>query len=236
MRYFNIIGPREVSAVRYARMRAETLIYPDRDAWLKRATVNIGAGQHGTYTYGFLDGQLRRPYTRERNGALSRKLRHNTYARLFPCVDDSCKDTPGPCECVAIRYHATAILEYHVDGRVIINVRGWTTHSTRERISEYSPIRVFSHLGEWLFAAKSHGWSSRDRTMVRYADGMTIDTNTGAVTGHGGIVHLTAKGNLPRDWRRYDCHHGDHSRCYYSYGRHEYMHYCNCHVCKKARG
>jgi hypothetical protein len=68
----------------------------------------------------------------------SRKLANNTYAKRY---DD----------CLAIRLHATDIITFYPDGRVIYNTNGWETVTTKQRLNEYGHrgIHVYQRRGNW---------------------------------------------------------------------------------------
>lgn len=52
-------------------------------------------------------------------------------------------------QCYAIRLHQTDVVTFHDDGRVTLNSGGWNTVTTRDRMSAYSPISVFTDKGVW---------------------------------------------------------------------------------------
>lgn len=45
---------------------------------------------------------------------------------------------------VVIKYYATQIIEFFADGRVLINVRGYTTRTTLERLNAYTPYTFYN--------------------------------------------------------------------------------------------
>ena len=49
-----------------------------------------------------------------------------------------------------IRLHETDIIERHPDGRVVLNSGGWKTVTTKARLNEHSPYRVWSDRGQWI--------------------------------------------------------------------------------------
>lgn len=78
---------------------------------------------------------------REANSVLgnrdSRKLENNTYLKR--------RDT----ETIAVLLHATDVVTYHADGRVVLNSGSWKTVTTKDRINKYSPIYVRQENGIW---------------------------------------------------------------------------------------
>jgi hypothetical protein len=57
-------------------------------------------------------------------------------------------------ESIALVYHSTAIVVYHVDGSCTIRNGGWETVTTRQRLNEFSPARVHS-----TYDRKRPGWT-----------------------------------------------------------------------------
>lgn len=72
---------------------------------------------------------------RSRSGR--RRLGNNTY--LYPRGSDS----------FAVRYHYTDIITIHADGTFTLNTGGWYTTTTKQRINDYGPARVYSEHGVW---------------------------------------------------------------------------------------
>ncbi len=52
-------------------------------------------------------------------------------------------------EAVAIRYHATDVVTYHKDGRIVLNSGGYRTMTTKDRMNCYSPASVYQESGLW---------------------------------------------------------------------------------------
>lgn len=57
-------------------------------------------------------------------------------------------------DAIAIRLHATDVVTYHRDGRIVLNSGGWRTVTTRDRINGYSPARVYSEHGVWYVSLR----------------------------------------------------------------------------------
>lgn len=83
-------------------------------------------------------GELMR---RSRSGR--RRLGCNTY--LYPRGDS-----------FAVRYHYTDVVTIHPDGTFTLSTGGWETSTTKQRINDYGPARVYSggH-GEWAVWTKT---------------------------------------------------------------------------------
>jgi len=91
----------------------------------------------------------------------SRKLANNTYA-----------ERRG--DHIAIRLHQTDIVKFHPDGTITANTGGWKTHTTKDRLNEYLPVRIWQKSGRWFIG--SNGGT------VEFADGITIHPD-GKITG-----------------------------------------------------
>lgn len=63
---------------------------------------------------------------------------------------------------IALRLHATDVLTFHEDGRVVYDSGGWLTVTTKARMNAYGPLAVWS---------KRRVWHIADRL---YHDGVTV--------------------------------------------------------------
>ena len=81
----------------------------------------------------------------------SKKLENHTY--LLPGGDS-----------FAVRLHATDVVIINPDGTYTLNTGGWRTSTTKDRINNYTPARIYQVKGLWYM---------RDGSL--YYDGMTID-------------------------------------------------------------
>ena len=68
---------------------------------------------------------------------MQRKVGNNTYARI---LEDGT---------VAIRLHNTDVVSIHPDNTFTLRTGGWQTTTTKDRINQYSPVRVYQHKYEW---------------------------------------------------------------------------------------
>lgn len=127
-----------------------------------------------------------------RKGSGSKKLARNTYAeerrpdgRKYNEGEHGSKLFFGAKgNAIAVRLHRTDILTYFADGRVRLNLGGWNTVTTRQRMNAWGPsgVRVGSDRGD-TYLTLSGGWNG-----ARYA--------------FDGDVTLTRKGTLTRDDQR----------------------------------
>jgi hypothetical protein len=106
------------------------------------------------------------------HGRQSRKLGNNTYLET------------RPNGAVAVKLHKTDVLTV-TPGHVVLNSGGWQTVTTKDRMNTYLPDgwRVWSERGVWRIG---HGnASATDATNYTYQDGMTINLESGTVSGAG---------------------------------------------------
>jgi len=80
-----------------------------------------------------------------------RKVGNNTYAEILP--DGS----------VGIMLHSTYVVKIHPDNSATLNSGGWHTSTTKDRINQYSPVRVYQRKGEWYLESG-----------LEYEDGMVV--------------------------------------------------------------
>lgn len=93
----------------------------------------------------------------------SRKIGNNTYLVRYTDWGN-----------IAVRLHATDIVTYYPDGRIVLNTGGWKTVTTKSRINEFSPLQISQAKGVWSirnYAVAPDEW-------VSYADGITWDSKT----------------------------------------------------------
>ena len=67
----------------------------------------------------------------------SRKVGNNTYAEILPNGS------------VGIMLHSTYVVKIHPDNSATLNSGGWHTSTTKDRINQYSPVRVYQRKGQW---------------------------------------------------------------------------------------
>lgn len=112
-----------------------------------------------------------------------------------------------------LRLHATRVLEFHADGRVVLNSGGWRTVTTKDRMNRFLPLawHVGSNKGVWFLYKKIaesyyvHKGTRERKSNINYSaddyekwdliyseyqaytfeDFITIHAD-GSVSGHGG--------------------------------------------------
>ena len=92
-----------------------------------------------------------------------RKLGHNTYATRFDLLDPAV---------ISIRYHATNVLTFHPDGRVVFNSGGWRTSTTKQRLNRYGPANTYIH------QHKFNWFITTDAGTQPFYDGFTLQCPT----------------------------------------------------------
>ena len=80
-----------------------------------------------------------------------RKVGNNTYAYIE--YDGS----------VAIELHGTKVVVFSPNGMVKLNSGGYHTHTTKKRINQYSPVKVYQKNFEWFL---SDGTPFEDNILV----------------------------------------------------------------------
>ena len=83
---------------------------------------------------------------------------------------------------IALRLHATDILIFTDDNRIRYESGGWKTPTTKQRMTEFGPLRLWSDRGIWWYSAATHWTRDNDMRGV-YADGMVYCD--GVVSGAG---------------------------------------------------
>ena len=74
---------------------------------------------------------------RGKRNAERRKVGNNTYAEIL---------SDGT---VAVMLHSTYVVKIHPDDTYTLNSGGWQTHTTKDRINQYSPVRVYQRAYTW---------------------------------------------------------------------------------------
>lgn len=75
---------------------------------------------------------------RGKRNASRRKVGNNTYAEILH--DNS----------VGIMLHSTYVVKIHPDNTYTLQTGGWQTVTTKDRINQYSPVRVYQRKYEWF--------------------------------------------------------------------------------------
>lgn len=72
------------------------------------------------------------------------KIGPNTYIHLENGAE------PDAEQVYTVRFHGSAIIEYHPDGAVLLYSRGYQSATTKQRLSALSPAHVYQVKGEWF--------------------------------------------------------------------------------------
>ena len=86
----------------------------------------------------------------------SRKLQNQTYLIRDPYDKD-----------IYIRHWNTNIINYKPDRSIVLNLRGWHTVTTKERVRTYTPVHLYSDRGTLAV------WDKEDISYV-FEDGVTL--------------------------------------------------------------
>ena len=134
-------------------------------------------------------------------------MSHHTYATYDAMLTGRCKDRRKLAnntylerrgDNIAVRLHNTDIVLYRPDGDVVLDTDGWLTVTTKERINRYSPVRVWSVKGRWMLIHEGMEWDDA----VPFADGITVNTFSGKITGAAPDADIVAQDNRNRKMRR----------------------------------
>jgi hypothetical protein len=69
---------------------------------------------------------------------------------------------------IAVLFHSTDVVTFHLDGRVTFNTGGWESVTTKVRMNALSPCSVWSEGGTWAIMGPSGD-------SARFEDGVTLD-------------------------------------------------------------
>lgn len=99
------------------------------------------------------------------NGRESKKVMHNTYLQWR--TEESSTGERG--RAVALKYHNTDVITWHADGRIVVDVDGWQTPTTKLRLNEFLPagFRAYSDRGVWYISTPEFD-EPRTRTFSCY--------------------------------------------------------------------
>lgn len=73
---------------------------------------------------------------------------------------------------IAILYHSTDVITYHMDGRIVFRTGGWYSLTTKVRLNEFSPCRVWSDKGTWEIDLYLGNGRAGDSAL--FEDGVTL--------------------------------------------------------------
>jgi hypothetical protein len=91
------------------------------------------------------------------------------------------------------RLHRTDVVTKHPDGTFTLNTGGWETVTTKDRINNYSPARVFQKNHAWFVAGRKPDGSYDWDNVTPFYDGMKVDARGVAIPGivpEGSTAHL----------------------------------------------
>lgn len=117
----------------------------------------------------------------QKRNKFTRKVNRNTYVERDQVGGD-----------IHLRLHRTRIVTYRRDGGISIDMDGWNTMITTDRIAKYTPFWVRNYDGEWFVVVPRYKWSNHlhrdDHLRFPYEDGITLystGTDYRAVSGDG---------------------------------------------------
>lgn len=91
---------------------------------------------------------------RGKRNADRRKVGNNTYAEI---LHDGT---------VAIKLHNTYVVKINPNGTYTLNSGGWQTHTTKDRINQYNPKRVYQRDFQWYISMNGKEYPFMDGMVV----------------------------------------------------------------------
>jgi hypothetical protein len=85
----------------------------------------------------------------------------------FPDLASTCL-IPGTDGDIHLRYHETNVVTFHPDNTFTLNTGGYETRTTKARINQFGPVKVYSREGTWFLDAPEGP--------VEFADGIRVDS------------------------------------------------------------
>ena len=89
-----------------------------------------------------------------KGNCMRRKIGNNTYAEI---LHDGT---------VAIKLHNTYVVKINPNGTYTLNSGGWQTVTTKDRINQYSPRRVYQRKYEWFIDINGKEYPFMDGMVV----------------------------------------------------------------------
>lgn len=114
----------------------------------------------------------------------SRKLENNTYLQQRG-------------ENITVKLHATDVVTYQPDGKIILDSGGWRTVTTKDRINRYAPINLWQDKGQWYVG---RSWQKPPQAI--YDDNMVIEPD-GKLSGCKTPAQMKAEQKLRAQVRKY---------------------------------
>lgn len=77
-----------------------------------------------------------------------------------------------------IQFHRTNVVTIHADGTYTLNSGGWQTSTTKERINEFSPVRIYQKSFAWyVMPAYNPRLVENEKPSLppTFEDGMRVD-------------------------------------------------------------
>src|SRR3990167_5719753 len=65
-----------------------------------------------------------------------------------------------------VRLHQTDIVTFKVNGDIVLSSGGWRTVTTKDRINQFAPVRVYAERGVW--------YVSNGDAAIPFVDGLTL--------------------------------------------------------------
>jgi hypothetical protein len=72
-----------------------------------------------------------------------------------------------------IRHFHTNIVTEKPNGNFVLNTNGWKSYTTKERLNQYAPVRIWQEKGLWYLS--SGDYYDKDQTVTNFYDGIELD-------------------------------------------------------------
>lgn len=92
---------------------------------------------------------------------------------------------------LSVRLHATDVVLIHRNGNYTLNSGGWRTVTTKDRINEYSPVRVYQQKSVWYVTSET-----------QFTDSMVVNT-AGKIVSGGAVKAEKKRDKLVASVKKY---------------------------------
>ena len=92
----------------------------------------------------------------------TKKLKNNTYlVRINP-------------ETIGVQLHSTIVVKIHSDGTYTLNSGGWRSVTTKGRINEYCPVKVYQRKYRWYVGDEELPFEDGMKVTVKHGFGVSV--------------------------------------------------------------
>jgi len=97
-------------------------------------------------------------------------------SRTIPSIRSTSVERLSESGNIGLRYHGTYVVVYRANGTYVLRSGGWRTNTTKSRINDFSPARVYQRNFQWyiMVRCETKPWP--------FHDGIVIDGSGKPVT------------------------------------------------------